>query len=129
MGADRLKDKKDQAKRGWDRAGQRLTQPIQLSLFDADPIFGRRSFRIALRDSEFLVERPEFEAISFEFITGPGYPSRVGWHVKKLIELSTAVVRPLQLVVRGGTNPVITAASCTALQKKYQSSGSSSLCQ
>jgi hypothetical protein len=50
MGADRLKDKKDQAKRGWDKAGQRLTQPIQLSLFDADPILGRRSFRIALRD-------------------------------------------------------------------------------
>ena len=49
MGADRLKDRKDQAKRGWDKAGQRLTQPIQLSLFDADPIFGRRSFRIALR--------------------------------------------------------------------------------
>jgi len=50
MGADRLKDKKDQAKRGWDMAGQRLTRPIQLSLFDADPIFGRRSFKIALRD-------------------------------------------------------------------------------
>ncbi|MEA2939890.1 MAG: hypothetical protein QOD09_419 [Bradyrhizobium sp.] len=51
MGADRLKDRKDQAKRGWDKAGQRLTQPIQLSLFDADPIFGRRSFRIALRNN------------------------------------------------------------------------------
>jgi hypothetical protein len=50
IGADRLKDKKDQAKRGWDKAGQRLTQPIQLSLFDADPIFDRRSFRIARRD-------------------------------------------------------------------------------
>jgi hypothetical protein len=59
-----------------------------------------------LRYSEFLAERPEFEAISFEFITGPGYPSRVGWHVKKLIELSNAVARPLQLVVRGGTNTV-----------------------
>jgi hypothetical protein len=57
-----------------------------------------------LRYSEFLAERPEFEAISFEFITGPGYPSRIGWHVKKLIELSNFVSRPLQLVVRGGTN-------------------------
>jgi Domain of unknown function (DUF4417) len=57
-----------------------------------------------LRYAEFLAKRPEFEAIAFEFITGPGYPSRIGWHVKKLIELSKCVARPLQLVVRGGTN-------------------------
>jgi len=57
-----------------------------------------------LRYSEFLAGRPEFDAISFEFITGPGFPSRVGWHVKKLIELSNAVARPLQLVMRGGTS-------------------------
>jgi hypothetical protein len=56
------------------------------------------------RYSEFLAARPEFEAISFEFITGPGYPSRISWHVKKLIELSNFVARPLQLVIRGGTS-------------------------
>jgi hypothetical protein len=59
-----------------------------------------------LRYAKFLTERPEFEAISFEFITGPGYPSRVGWHVKKLIDLSTIVARPLQLILRGGTSTV-----------------------
>lgn len=50
MGADRLKEKKDEAKRGWNRAGLRLMQPLQLSLFDAAPEFDRRSFRIMLRN-------------------------------------------------------------------------------
>jgi hypothetical protein len=49
MGADRLKDQKDQAKRGWNKAGERLMQPVQLSLFDASPVLGRRSFKISLR--------------------------------------------------------------------------------
>jgi hypothetical protein len=53
---------------------------------------------------EFLIARPEFEAVSFEFITGPGYRSRIPWHVRKLIELANRVKRPLQLVVRGGTS-------------------------
>jgi hypothetical protein len=48
MGADRLKDQKDQAKRGWNNAGQRLMQPPQLSLFAADPVLGKRSFKICL---------------------------------------------------------------------------------
>jgi hypothetical protein len=49
MGADRLKDQKDQAKRGWNKAGMRLTEPEQLSLFNADSVLASRSFRIVLR--------------------------------------------------------------------------------
>jgi hypothetical protein len=49
MGADRLKDIKDNAKRGWNRAGERLLNPSQLSLFDVDPTFARRSFRVMLK--------------------------------------------------------------------------------
>jgi hypothetical protein len=51
MGADRLKGQKDQAERGWNKAGKRLIKPIQMSLFDADPVFGKRSFKIALREN------------------------------------------------------------------------------
>jgi hypothetical protein len=58
------------------------------------------------RYTEFLAARPEFEAISFEFITGPGYPSRMWWHIKKLLELRNNVGRPLQLILRGGTKAV-----------------------
>ena len=49
MGADRLKEIKDHAKRGWNKAGQRLLNPIQLSFFDSSPTFGRRSFRVILK--------------------------------------------------------------------------------
>jgi hypothetical protein len=52
---------------------------------------------------EFLFERPEFQAISFDFITGPGNPSRIWWHIKKLIELRNRLRRQIQLVLRGGT--------------------------
>jgi hypothetical protein len=51
MGADRLKDIKDNAKRGWNMAGERLFSPSQLSLFDVHPTFARRSFRIALKET------------------------------------------------------------------------------
>jgi hypothetical protein len=51
MGADRLKQVKDQAKRGWDKAGLRLIEPIQLSLFDTNPILFPRSFKITLREN------------------------------------------------------------------------------
>jgi hypothetical protein len=66
------------------------------------------------RYMEFLAARPEFEAISFEFITGPGYPSRMWWHVKKLLELRSEVGRPLQLVLRGGTKAAGQLASMYA---------------
>jgi hypothetical protein len=55
------------------------------------------------RYSEFLSARTEFQAISFDFITGPGYPSRTWWHTRKLIELRNALKRQIQLVLRGGT--------------------------
>jgi hypothetical protein len=48
MGADRLKEIKDAAKRGWNQAGQRLLNPDQLSLFDVDATFAKRSFRLIL---------------------------------------------------------------------------------
>jgi hypothetical protein len=51
----------------------------------------------------FLLARPEFEAISFDFITGPGYPSRMWWHIRKLIEIKNKLPRQMQLVLRGGT--------------------------
>jgi hypothetical protein len=49
MGADRLKDIRDNAKRGWNVAAERLLNPAQLSMFDVEPTFARRSFRILLR--------------------------------------------------------------------------------
>lgn len=49
MGADRLKEIKDQAKRGWNKAGERLFSPSQLSLFDAKPTVARRCFHIMLK--------------------------------------------------------------------------------
>src|SRR4029077_20836479 len=59
---------------------------------------------------EFLSARTEFQSISFDFITGPGYPSRMGWHIRKLIELRNQVRRQMQLVLRGGT-PALPALS------------------
>ena len=49
MGADRLKKIKDEAKRGWNAAGQRLSNPEQLSFFDNDPLMGRPSFKVLLK--------------------------------------------------------------------------------
>ena len=63
------------------------------------------------RFTEFLVEYPEFQALSFDFITGPGYPSRTNWHIKKLIELSKNVGRPMQLLLRGGTRALFPLSS------------------
>ncbi len=54
------------------------------------------------RYGEFLLTRTEFQAISFDFITGPGYPSRTWWHTRKLIELRNTLERQIQLVLRGG---------------------------
>jgi len=51
MGADRLKEIKDNAERGWNRAGKRLFSPSQLSLFDVEPTFARRSFRLTLKSN------------------------------------------------------------------------------
>jgi hypothetical protein len=59
---------------------------------------------------EFLAARPEFEAISFDFITGPGYPSRMWWHTRKLIELRNRLQRQIQLVLRGGTRAITALA-------------------
>jgi hypothetical protein len=53
--------------------------------------------------ARFLSTHTEFEAISFDFITGPGYPSRLWWHTGKLIDLRNRIGRPVQLVLRGGT--------------------------
>lgn len=56
------------------------------------------------RATQFLIDRKEFDAISFEFITGANASSRMEWHASKLIELSKNVGRPLQLALRGGVN-------------------------
>lgn len=48
MGADRLKDKKDNAKRGWNRAGERLLDSSEPTLFSTEATFARSSFRIML---------------------------------------------------------------------------------
>lgn len=62
------------------------------------------------RYTEFLAARTEYEAISFDFITGPGFPSRMPWHIKKLIELRNHLGRQIQLVLRGGTKALNTLA-------------------
>lgn len=56
------------------------------------------------RYTEFLVQRHEYQSISFEFITGARSPERMAWHVSKLNSVARHVQRPLQLVLRGGTN-------------------------
>jgi hypothetical protein len=64
------------------------------------------------RYAEFLFVRSEFQSLAFDFITGPGYPSRMLWHIKKLLELRNKIRRPVQLVLRGGTRalPGLSAA-------------------
>ena len=62
------------------------------------------------RYAKFLSMRDEFQAISYDFITGPGFPSRMPWHIRKLIELRNTVGRQLQLIMRGGSR-ALTALS------------------
>lgn len=55
---------------------------------------------------EFLNTHPEINHVAFEFGTGAGTKSRMGWYVEKLVALARAVDRPLHLVVRGGLSEV-----------------------
>jgi hypothetical protein len=54
------------------------------------------------RWTDFLVVHPEIKSVAFEFGTGAAPRRRGRWYVRQLTNLSTAVGRPLQLVVRGG---------------------------
>lgn len=51
---------------------------------------------------EFIRERPEVKAVSFEFATGPARPKWGEWYSSKLKELAFAVPHRLVLVTRGG---------------------------
>jgi hypothetical protein len=66
------------------------------------------------RYAQFLIARPEYSAISFEFITGTGYPSRLWWHVRKLIELQNRLGHQVQLVLRGGTRALLALSAAYA---------------
>jgi len=54
------------------------------------------------RWEEFIGTRDEITHVSFEFGTGAGWASRMGWYLERLIALRTAVNRPIHLSVRGG---------------------------
>ena len=55
---------------------------------------------------EFLNTHPEIDYVAFEFGTGAGAKSRIGWYVEKLVVLARAVERPLHLVARGGLSKI-----------------------
>ena len=55
------------------------------------------------RWTEFVHDRAEITHVAFEFGTGAGMDSRIGWHANQLTELSIRVGRPLHLIVRGGS--------------------------
>lgn len=50
----------------------------------------------------FIAERPEVDAIAFEFAT----PERIQWHAAQLAQLARDAGRPLRLLVRGGRRVV-----------------------
>ncbi|HTT76976.1 MAG TPA: hypothetical protein VMF50_13490 [Candidatus Binataceae bacterium] len=53
---------------------------------------------------DYIAGRPEVTHIAFEFATGSGWAGRMDWHTNQLIQLATAIERPLHLVLRGGAN-------------------------
>jgi hypothetical protein len=63
---------------------------------------GRTDYDFA-RWVAFLREHPEITHISYEFTTGTSRLPRRAFHVRQLLALREAVSRPLQLVVRGGS--------------------------
>jgi hypothetical protein len=54
------------------------------------------------RWAEYIRARPEVQILAYEFTTGTGWAGRRELHAKWLVELATAVERPLNLMVRGG---------------------------
>ncbi len=55
---------------------------------------------------DFLNDHVEIHYVAFEFGTGAGVKSRVGWYVEKLVFLAGAVARSLHLIVRGGLSEI-----------------------
>lgn len=51
---------------------------------------------------ELIQVRKDITALSVEFGTGMGHPSRAPWHIEQLCDLARSAGRPLSLVVRGG---------------------------
>jgi hypothetical protein len=64
------------------------------------------------RWSEFIEERSEVNAISFEFATGCGFPSRIDWHTEQLCRLGQKSNRDLTLMVRGGVRVLPRLSEC-----------------
>jgi len=64
------------------------------------------------RWTEFVQARPEITHLAYEFTTGTGWAGRREQHAAWLVELATQVGRPIDLVVRGGTEvlPVLASA-------------------
>ncbi len=54
------------------------------------------------RWAAYINSRPEVTHVAFEFATGAGRSSRIGWHGDQLVQLARRVERPLHLVIRGG---------------------------
>ena len=54
----------------------------------------------------FLKTHPEIEYVAFEFATGAGSKSRIGWHVEKITRLADRLGRPLHLLARWGLGEV-----------------------
>ncbi|MER9901129.1 hypothetical protein [Mesorhizobium sp. M0130] len=64
-----------------------------------------RTFQDFERWMSFVVERPEVQALAYEFITGPDRTGRRQFHLDRLAELAAAVNRPLDIIMRG--NPQV----------------------
>jgi hypothetical protein len=55
------------------------------------------------RWTAYIRSRPEIQTLAYEFATGPGWVGRRDLHIKWLTNLVHRVGRPLDLIVRGGT--------------------------
>jgi hypothetical protein len=55
------------------------------------------------RWTEFVAKREEIRSVTMEYATGAAKQERGEWHTDRLVALASAVQRPLQLVVRGGS--------------------------
>lgn len=78
------------------------------------------------RWADYVASRPEITHLAYEFTTGTRWPGRREQHARWLAEVAAAAGRPLELVVRGGSEvlpellgafPQVTVLNATAFMK------------
>lgn len=67
-----------------------------------------------LRWTDFVASRPEITHLAYEFTTGTGWSGRQEQHVEWLCMIAASLSRPMNLVVRGGTDSLPTLSKAFA---------------